>query len=243
MCLRNLWHCIRAYNQLGISVPLPSFVRISLAGPEITRRIHIQRDIAARVTGRCVCALIVNKLVDDFQSRVSFGGGVYDAELSCISSILGTEPAEFLSWPRPSAVIKLLNVISLVSGEIETLFTSGPMPVEVPIIVQQTIDVISPELVLGGPFACGDLPMDQVLLLREICSKIANAQPTNRFRDQTMEILDQLQHISKQLPPVEYRMRRCASLIFDSQFVRRRSNSTTRPECEGRRTRRRSKSM
>jgi len=134
-----------------------------------------------------------------------FGGGVYDdAELGCISSILGTGPGEFLRWPRPSAVIKLLNVISLVSGEIEPLFTSGPTPVDVLNIVQQTINIISPELVLGGAFACGDLPMDQVLLLRGTCSKIANAQPANRFKDQMLEILHQLQQISKQLPPVEY---------------------------------------
>ncbi len=241
MFLTDLWHCARAYNQLGVSVPLPSFVRITLARPEITRRIHIGRDLIARVIRRCFGALIVNKLVDDFKSRISFNSGVYDAELACISSILGIWPSEVLRWPRPSAVIKLLNVVSLVSGEIETLFTSGTMPIDVLNIVQQTIDIISPELVLGGAFACGDLPMDQVLLLREICLKIANAQPDSRFSDQTVGILDQLQQISKQLPTVEYKMRRCTSSIFDSQFVRGRSNSTTQPEYEVRR--RRSKSM
>ncbi len=239
--LKNLWHCARAYNQLGISVPLPSFVRNTLASPKIIRRIHTEKAPTSRVTGRCFGALIVNKLVDDFKSRISFRSGVYDAELACISSILGTEPGEFLRWPRPSAVIKLLNVVSLVSGEIETLFTSGPMPGDMLNIIKQTIDIITPELVLGGAFARGDLPMDQVLLLRKICSKIANAHQANRFGDETAGILDRLQQISKQLPTVEYKMRRCTSSIFGPQFVRGRGNLTTRPEYEVRR--RRSKSM
>ncbi len=122
-CLKNLWHCARAYNQ---SVPLPSFVHITLASPKITRRLRTKMgDLTDRVIRCCVLALIVNKLADDFQSHISFGGGLYDAELACISSILSTEPSEFLHRPRPSAVVKLQNVVSLVSGEIKTLFTSG----------------------------------------------------------------------------------------------------------------------
>ncbi|KAH9180730.1 hypothetical protein EDB89DRAFT_60432 [Lactarius sanguifluus] len=241
MCLKNLWHCATAYNQLGISVPLPSFVRISLASPEITRRIHTDKDLTARVTGRCACALIVNKLVDDFQSRISFGDGVYDAELACISSILGIEPDEFLRWPHHSTAIKLLNVISLMSGEIEALFIWEETPADVLRVMQQTLNIICSGLVLGGVFASGDLRMDQVSLLREICSRITNAQPADRFRDQTVELLDQLQQISKQLPLVGYKMRRCASSIFDPQLVRERGNLTPRPEYEVRR--RRSKSM
>ncbi|KAH9012758.1 hypothetical protein EDB85DRAFT_1900122 [Lactarius pseudohatsudake] len=183
-CLKYLWHCARAYNRPEVSAPLPSFVRITLANPGITRRIHTAKDTNARVTGRCFGALIVNKLVDDFKSRTSFSSGVYDAELACISSILGTEPGKILRWPHPSAVIKLMNVVSLMLGEIETLITSGEMPggatsgwaTMVPVdmlnIVQQTISIITPDLVLGGAFACGDLPMDQVSLLREMLSEV-----------------------------------------------------------------------
>ncbi|KAI9447504.1 hypothetical protein H4582DRAFT_2051254 [Lactarius indigo] len=254
MCLKYLWHCARAYNQLGAEAPLPSFVRITLAGPRILRRIHSAQDLNARVTGRCFGALIVNKLVDNFNSRTSFSSGVYDADMACISSILDTWPSELLRWPNPSAVIKLLNIVSLMSGEIETLVTSGeipastpewyspaaPMPVDILHIIQQTIDIISPDLILGGAFAWGDLPMDEVSQLREICSKIANAQPDNRFKKHTMGILDQLQQISERLPTVEYKMRRCTSSIFGQQFVKGRSNSTTRPEYEARR---RSKSI
>ncbi|KAI9435903.1 hypothetical protein BJY52DRAFT_1330260 [Lactarius psammicola] len=203
-CLKYLWYCARAYNQLGVSMPLPSFVLIALTNSEITGRIHTESDLAARVTGRCIWALIVYKLMDDFRPHSSSGGGVYGAELERISSVLGTRPNEFLRWPRPSAVIKLMNVISLVSGEIEPLFTSVPTPIDVLNMVQQTINIISPELILGGAFACGDLPMDQVLLLRETCSKIANAHAADLSGGQTAEILHQLRQISKQLPPVEY---------------------------------------
>ncbi|KAI9432572.1 hypothetical protein H4582DRAFT_2132112 [Lactarius indigo] len=245
--MKYLWHCARAYNRLGTSVPLPSSVRIALANPEITRGYRTTWDINARVAGPCFGALIVNKLVDDFQSRASFSSGVYDAELACISSILDTRPGEILRWPNPSAVIKLLNVVSLMSGEIETVLTSGPTPpvsmsvlrtpVDMLNIIQQTINIISRDLILGGVFTHGDLPMDQVSLLRKICSKIANAQRENRFRDQTMGVLDQLQQISKQLPRVERKMRRCTSSIFGQQFVKGRSNLTTQPEHEVRRKR------
>jgi hypothetical protein len=199
-------------------VPLPSFVRNTLASSEITRRIHTHEDLSVRVIGRCFEALVVNKLVDDFQS----GSEV----LACISSILGTGPGEFLRWPRPSSAIKLQIVISLVSGEIEGLFNSRTTPADILHIVQQTLNTICSDLVPGGVFAGGDLPMDQASLLREVCSKITNAQPPNRIRGQTVELR-------------KHRMRRCTSSIFDLQFVRGRSN-LTKPEYEVRR--RRSKS-
>jgi hypothetical protein len=240
--LKNLWHCARACNQLGISVHLPSFVRIILAYPEFTRRIHTERDLATRVSGRCACALIVNKLVDDFRSRISFGNGVYNEELACISSLLGTAPGNFSRWPRPSAVIKLQNIVTLVSGEIEALLSSEQTPTDTLPTVQQTLDIICSDLVFGGVLAVGELPMDQVSLLREICSRIANARPANLFiMDETTEILGQLQQISKQLPTAEHKMRRCASSVFDPRSVRGRGNLTTRPDYEVRR--RRSKSM
>jgi hypothetical protein len=180
----------------------------------------------------------VNKLVDDFQSRTSFIGGAYAAELARISSLLGTELGEFSRWSRPSAVIKLQNVVSLVSGEIEDLFTSSTAAAGGTQIVQQTLDDICSDLILRSAFGAGDLHMSQVSLLRDMCSKIANTRPANRFRDETVGLLQRLQQISKQLPTVERKMRRCTSSIFDPRSVRGRSISTTRPE-----SRRRSKSV
>jgi hypothetical protein len=213
-------------------VPLPSFVRTTFASPEFSRRINAEGDITTRVTGRCVRALIVNKLVGDFQLCISFTSGAYDTELACISSLLDTEPGEFSRCPRPSAVIKLQNVVYLLSGEVVDLFTSGAPPADLIQIVQQTLDDICSDLV-RGKFSGEDLPMNQVLLLREICSKIANVRPVDRFTDETVGILERLQLISKQLPTVERKMWRCTSSVFGLQ-----RNSTTRPE-----RRRRSKSM
>jgi hypothetical protein len=237
MCLENLWHCARAYNQLGIAVPLPPSARITLTSPELTQRIRTEEDITIRVTGRCVQALIVNELAGSFQPRISFRDGVhYDAELACMLSLLDTEPDEFLRWPRPSAVIKLQNFISLMSSEIGDLFTSWTAPADVMQIVQQTLHITCSDPV-RGVFSGEDLPMDQALLLRNVCWKIANTRPANRFRDETVGLLERLQLISKQLPTVESKMRRCASLVFDRD-VRGRCNLPTRPE-----RRRRSKSM
>ena len=239
--LKNLWSCARAYKQLGISVPLPSFVRITLANPEFIRQIHTETDLAARVTGRCACALVVIKLVDDFPSRISLGDDVYNEELACISILLGTAPGEPSRWPHPSAVIKLQNVVTLVSGEIETLLFSEQTPTDTLHTVQQTLEIICSDLVFGDGFAVEDLPMDQVSLLRDCCSKIAKVRSANRFGNETAGILGQLQQILEQLPTVERKMRRCTSLVFDPRSVRGRGNLTTRPENEVRR--RRSKSM
>ncbi|KAF8261190.1 hypothetical protein EI94DRAFT_822090 [Lactarius quietus] len=228
--LKRLWQSAKACNALGISVPLPSFVPITLASPEFTRCLHMERDLPTRVIGRCAQALIVNKLVDDFQSHISLSIGVYDAELASISSLLAIEPGEFSRWPRPSAVIKLQNIVFLMSGEIENLFSSSETtPTDALHVVQQTLNVVCSDLVLGGVFASGDLPMDQIRLLREIRSKIANVH-VNQFSVQTVaeisdqlltaEILDELQQLLKHMPTVELKMRRCTSTIFDLKSVR-----------------------
>ncbi|KAF8261187.1 hypothetical protein EI94DRAFT_1746504 [Lactarius quietus] len=236
ICLKRLWQFARVYNGPEISTPLPPFVRTTLASPKFTRRLHAESDLPTRVIGRCVQALIVNKLVDDFQSRISLSIGVLDAELASISSILDIVPGEFSRWPRLSVVIKLQNVIFLMSGEIEDLFSSSATaPADVLYIVRKTLNAICSDLVLGGVFAGRDLPMDQVSSLREICSSIANARHPNRFDGRTVEILDRLQQISKQLPTVKHTIRRCTSTIFDSKSVRGRSDLTTRPEYEVRR--------
>ena len=180
-------------------MPLPSFVSITLTNPEFTRRIHSKGDLTTRVTGRCVQALIVKKLADS----ISSSGGVCDVEMGWVSSLLQIEPAEYSRWRRPSPVLKLHNVVSLMSSEIETLFTLETSPADVLKIVQQTLEIISSDLTQGGAFNDGDLPMDQVLLLREICLKIANKRPVNQFTGEAADILERLQQISESLSAAE----------------------------------------
>ena len=226
---------MRAYDQLQIAVPLSAFFRI--VGPKFTRRIHAERDITTRVTGRCLQALIVNKFLGDFQSEI-YDGRIYNSEISLfLLSLVGInlELGEYTCWSRPSAVLKLRNIISLMSDEIEVLFTSGtPSALQ---IVQETLDIICPDLV-RGVFSGEDLPVDEVLPLRDICSRIANTRPTNRFRDETVGMLAQLEQILKQPPTMEHKMRRCTSSTFVPQLVRGRSDFTTRSE-----SRRRSNSI
>ena len=241
--MKNLWHCARAYNQLGISVPLLSFVRITLLHGNLTQMIRVWKDNgAAYVTGGCACALLVNKLVDDFQSCISSDNGVYEAELAFVSSIIRTEPSGYSRWLRPSVVIKLQNVVTL-SDEIEKFLTRGTLPADVLHTIQQTLKIICSDLVICGIFAVGDLPMDQVLLLRDIRSRIANARPAKmQFQNETVEILGHLEQISEQLPTVEHKMRRCISSIFDRRVVRGRDKVLkTQPESEV--VRKRSKSV
>ena len=175
---------------------LPSFVGITLTGPDFTGRIYFNGDVTIRVTGCCIRALIVNKLADSISSS---SAAVYNEEMGCVSSLFGTKPGEFSRWRCPSTVIKLHNLVYFMSvaSDTETLFTLETLPADVLKMVQQTLEIISSDLTQGGVFNGGDVPMDQVLLLREICSKIANTWPANQ---PTVVILEQLQQISRQLP-------------------------------------------
>lgn len=175
-------------------MPLPSFVGITLTDPEFTRRIHSKGDLTIRVTGRCIQALIVNKLVDS----ISSSSAAYGEEMGWVSSLLGTEPDEFSRQRRPTTVTKLHNVINLMSSEIESLFTLETPRADVLKIVQQTLEIISSDLTQGGAFDDGDVPKDQVLLMHNICSKIANNRGANQFTSEAAGILEQLEQISKQ---------------------------------------------
>jgi hypothetical protein len=86
--MKNLWSFIRDCNEHGNLVPLPSYMCIAFTNPELTRRIHEERDLAVRVIGRCVGALVANKLVADIKSRRI---PVSRDELACLSAVLGTK--------------------------------------------------------------------------------------------------------------------------------------------------------
>ena len=89
VCPKSLWHCGKAYHQAPD--PLPSYFPLVLARPEISRHFQTEEDPVARMTGCCFGALLVSKLVDTLESHISLSGRVRNAELACISAILGTE--------------------------------------------------------------------------------------------------------------------------------------------------------
>ena len=143
MSLKRLWLFGRWFNQRGNSAPLPTDIRIAFSNPEMNRRILENKDITLRAIGRCVGALVVNKLVADINSR---GIPVARAEdVQCLSAIFGTEHRGVeLLLQKPSAVT-LANIIFLVFHEVGTWVTST-VPSDVLDIVRQTLFVLSQAL-------------------------------------------------------------------------------------------------
>jgi hypothetical protein len=138
VCLNCLWYFGRAYNQPGVSQPLPSYFLDTLI-PEISRLVQAEEDSGVRVIGRCFGALIVNKLAADLESRTD---PINDKELACLSSILGNNNHDlnlFLSQP---GAVALVNMISLTFDEIGGLFTDT-VPSYVLDVVQQTLGMLS----------------------------------------------------------------------------------------------------
>lgn len=138
---------MREYNEQENSVPLPSYVCASFTNPEMSRRIHKQHDLAIRVFGRCVEALIVNKITADILSR---NNSVRNDDLACLSSILGTKSDDVMLLLSCPGAIDLTNVIFLASDNLYP-FTIEAVPPYVLDVLQQTASALSwalpPELV------------------------------------------------------------------------------------------------
>jgi hypothetical protein len=138
VCLNCLWYFGRAYNQPGVSQPLPSYFPNSLI-PEITRRVQAEEDSAIRVMGRCVVAVIINKLAFDLESHII---PLNDGILACLSAILSIESREVkLLLSQPGAVA-LANVISFTFVQTGGL-VADTVPSGVLGVVQETLDILS----------------------------------------------------------------------------------------------------
>lgn len=132
--LKNLWHFTREYNQRGNSVPLPSFVIVVFTNPDLTRRIREDNDPAVRVIGRCIGALVVNKLVADIKSRAD---SITDIELQCITSILSTKPDDVKLLLDHSSAFEFTNIIFFAWSNIDFLASAT-----VPSDAMDAMDVI-----------------------------------------------------------------------------------------------------
>ncbi len=158
--MKNLWYFAREYNEPGNSVPLPSYVCITFTNPEMTRRICNQRDPAVRVIGRCIAALVVNKLTLDAMSHTV---PVSDADLACLSAILGTKSDDVVLLLSHPGAIEFTNMVFLAMDNFY-FFTFGPVPPYVLAVVQQTSSVLShalsPELNAEMQLYLTDILMD-----------------------------------------------------------------------------------
>ncbi|KAH8987011.1 hypothetical protein EDB92DRAFT_1818066 [Lactarius akahatsu] len=137
--LKIIWYFGRAHNEPGNSVSLPSYVFIAFTNSEMTRRIREQRDLAVRVIGRCVRALVVNKLAADVSSRTIPAS---EAELACLSAILGTKNPDVVHLLGNPGAIEFTSVVFLALGDVSSLVTNK-VSLDTRHVLQQTFTILS----------------------------------------------------------------------------------------------------
>ena len=199
--LKSLWYCGRAYHRLGNSAPLPHYVRDVFASPEMTSRIQNEPDLTARVIGRCFASLIAKKLSSDANARSGANVRFGDAELASLAAILGSGStsgeAEMMDRLDQPGIIGLANIISLLSGEIDTLL-EGKVPPDVQQIVQETVVILGTEVLHGSRNAGAELPLALVAQFRGLVSDVASAPAPEWLRVRLKEISEGLPTISSE---------------------------------------------
>jgi hypothetical protein len=132
--MQGIWYFMRWYNERGNSVPLPSYVCVAFTNQEMTRRIREQRDLTVREMGRCVGALVVNKLAADVNSLKIL---VRDDEIACLSAILGTNSDAVELLLRYPGAVELTNVVFLALDDLDDS-SPGTVPMYLLDVLQQT---------------------------------------------------------------------------------------------------------
>ncbi|KAH9030103.1 hypothetical protein EDB85DRAFT_1453615 [Lactarius pseudohatsudake] len=141
VCLKGLWYFGRTFNQPGNSVPFSSHGCVAFTNPEMIRRVREQHDLAVRVIGRCVEALVVNKLAADIKSR---NVPVSDDELACLSAILGTKSLDVMILLNHPGAIEFTNMIFLALDDLySSASASARVSSDIPDVVKQTFGVLS----------------------------------------------------------------------------------------------------
>ncbi len=136
--MKNLWHFTREYSEPGNSVPLPSYVSIAFTNPEMIRRIREQSDLAVHVIGRCVEALVVNKLVADINLHTIPVG---DSRLACLSAILGTRTHDMVLLLSHPGAIEFSNVVFLALDDLSSSVIND-VPLYAHYVLQQTLGIL-----------------------------------------------------------------------------------------------------
>ncbi|KAH8990259.1 hypothetical protein EDB92DRAFT_1946606 [Lactarius akahatsu] len=198
--LKRLWCCVRTYDLSENSeVPLAPFVRAISASPDVIGRIRTEQDPAVRLLGRCFGSLIIKRLASSMTSPTHTSIVAFTLEMACLSSILGATSEQVRDWLGQEGAIDLVNVISLASGEFETLVASGTEG-DVGDVFQQTLSILAEGIVSSRAnveWDPGDLPVDLVARFHEIYFKFANAPVPDVLKEQ-------LRHILDRLPPRSY---------------------------------------
>jgi hypothetical protein len=142
LCLKGLWHLGRSLNHLRNSAPLPFDITIAFANPEIADGKAWANDLVAHEIGRCVGALIVNKLAADIDLRTN---PIRDVELECLSAILGIKSSDIMLLLRHPGAIEFANIVFLSMAAIDSS-ASTRVPSDFPDVVQQTFGILSQAL-------------------------------------------------------------------------------------------------
>jgi hypothetical protein len=190
VCMRTLWYFGREYNKPENTTALPSYVHATFANSEMTRRIQSEEDIAARLIGHCFNSLIVKKVTQDIGNTAE-GHLPSEAELSCLEAILDKTSRQVAILLKQPSAIRLANIASLTSSEIDTL-AKGRVPSEVQDIFRRTLDILLSDL-LALPH--DELQPDPIAIFQET---YANAQQLRA----PGWLLDRLKQISEWLPMV-----------------------------------------
>jgi hypothetical protein len=195
VCLKCLWYCVWPYNlPENVNEPLAPYLRSVFASPEIISWFQTEEDPTSRLLGRCFGSLVVKKLANDMTSptRASIAG--ITSEMACISHIVDAPVGQVSDWLRREGAIDLANVISLTSGEYETLVARGTEG-DVVDVFQLTLGILAEGIVSSHVSAEWD--GDQVARFREIHSMFADAPVSDVLKER-------LQYISDSLPPTVY---------------------------------------
>ncbi|KAH9164095.1 hypothetical protein EDB89DRAFT_1893093 [Lactarius sanguifluus] len=170
VCLKCLWSCGRGYTRLKNSEPLPPYVRIVFANPDMTHRFQAEQDLAARVIGGCFGALVAKKLSADVDWNYTQGVRVKEGELACLSAILGIESREVMFLLGQPGAIELASMVSLISASADSL-VGDTMPSDVLDVFKETLGVLSEPLLAGGQ---ANMPQPQVEHFHKIYSEAPN---------------------------------------------------------------------
>jgi hypothetical protein len=136
--MKDLWNFTRDYIERGNLVPLPSYVWVAFTNPEMIRRLREERDKALHMIGRCVEALIVNKLAADINSRKA---PISNVELACLSTILNTTSDDVMRLLLHPGAIEVTNVVFLTRANIERYYHYEVLS-DVPDVVQETFGIL-----------------------------------------------------------------------------------------------------
>ncbi|KAH9010779.1 hypothetical protein EDB85DRAFT_1189500 [Lactarius pseudohatsudake] len=153
----------------------------------MTHRIQTEKDLAARVIGRCFGALVAKKLSADIELAPCFMPTTKD--LCAYPLSLAPTVRDVMSLLGKPGTIELASIVSLML--VADSLVGDTIPPNVLDMFKQTLRILSRPLLTEGDLLL--LPPNQVQLFHENYSRALKSLNRNWLRDE-------LQHVSDRLP-------------------------------------------